>query len=601
MTDQPAPQAPAADVTVPAPPPAPGLVAWLARHGYAVLALVCLLLWAPGILSLPALDRDESRFAESSRQMLDSGNYVDIRFGQVPRYKKPVGIYWLQAATTAIAGPLTGDIGDHSRIWTYRLPSLLGGMAAAMLTFWCGSLFSAEAGPEIGLFAGLLVAASLLLTGEATQATTDAALLATVMLTQGVLFRLWRAAREGVDAPSLKLVMAGWAALAVGILLKGPVTPGVAAMTLIVLIGWERWEKKKFDLAWLAATRPLRGVALAVVITAPWLIAIAIQSHGAFFQQSLGGDFAAKVAEGQEGHGAPPGYYLLVSSLTFWPAILFVLPGIGLAMTRRSEAPIRFLIAWAAGWWLLVELVPTKLPNYVLPSLPPLAILAALWLTAAPPKGQQSNETGWRRFLPLIAAAQAVAGLAALSAAPFLLPARFGGGDAPWPFLVAAGLGGLLGLVGLILLLTGRRTGALAFTMAASLILIPNLTSGIAPLLTQFWFSRSLAQAVAKDRQPYDPPPRLAGYEEPSLVFALGADVALTDGRGAAELGLARGGLALVDDAERPSFLARLAELQGDADAVDAMYGFNYSRGRTTHVTLYRIAPLTPVTRPLTR
>jgi hypothetical protein len=136
--------------------------------------------------------------------------------------------------------------------------------------------------------------------------------------------------------------------------------------------------------------------------------------------------------------------------------------------------------------------------------------------------------------------------------------------------------------------------------MAAALILIPNLTSGIGPLLTQLWLSQRLAQTVANDRQPYDPPPILAGYEEPSMVFTLGADVALTDGKGAAEQGLVRGGLALVDDAERPAFLARLAELQGNADALDALSGFNYSRGRTTHVTLYRVAPLDPITRPLT-
>src|SRR5580698_3803424 len=148
----------------------------LPRLAYPLLAVLCVMLWLPGILSLPALDRDESRFAQSSRQMLDSGNFVDIRFGQVPRYKKPVGIYWMQAAATAVAGPLTGHMSDHSRIWTYRLPSLLGGMAAAMLTFWCGALFSVE----VGLFAGALVAASLLLTGEATQATTDASVLATV-------------------------------------------------------------------------------------------------------------------------------------------------------------------------------------------------------------------------------------------------------------------------------------------------------------------------------------------------------------------------------------------------------------------------------------
>ena len=97
-----------------------------------LLALLCLLLWLPGILSLPALDRDESRFAQSSRQMLDSGNFVDIRFGQVPRYKKPVGIYWLQAAATAVAGHIQDIDGDHSQIWTYRLPSLLGGIAAVL-------------------------------------------------------------------------------------------------------------------------------------------------------------------------------------------------------------------------------------------------------------------------------------------------------------------------------------------------------------------------------------------------------------------------------------------------------------------------------------
>src|SRR5580698_8559061 len=102
----------------------------LPRMAYPLLAVLCVMLWLPGILSLPALDRDESRFAQSSRQMLDSGNFVDIRFGQVPRYKKPVGIYWMQAAATA-------PFRDHSHIWTYRLPSLLGGVVAVWLTFWC--------------------------------------------------------------------------------------------------------------------------------------------------------------------------------------------------------------------------------------------------------------------------------------------------------------------------------------------------------------------------------------------------------------------------------------------------------------------------------
>ena len=119
------------------------VLGWLTRRAYPLLAILCVALWLPGILTLPALDRDESRFAQSSRQMLDSGNFVDIRFGNEPRYKKPAGIYWAQAAATAVAGHVENIEGDHSHIWTYRLPSLIGGIVATWLTFWIGSAFGA--------------------------------------------------------------------------------------------------------------------------------------------------------------------------------------------------------------------------------------------------------------------------------------------------------------------------------------------------------------------------------------------------------------------------------------------------------------------------
>ena len=155
-------------VSDPAVPPSPepqitGILQRLARRPYMFLALACLLLWLPGVISLPPLDRDESRFAQSSRQMLQSGDVVDIRFGDVPRYKKPVGIYWAQAAATAIAQPFAGD----HHIWSYRLPSLAGGIIAVWLTFWCGALW----GGEVGFVAALLMGFSLLLAAEASIAT----------------------------------------------------------------------------------------------------------------------------------------------------------------------------------------------------------------------------------------------------------------------------------------------------------------------------------------------------------------------------------------------------------------------------------------------
>src|SRR3569832_640639 len=155
----PAPATPLADPAVPA-TRAGRTLSFLARYWWASLTLICLLLWTPGVLSLPPLDRDESRFAESSRQMLESGNFIDIRFGHVPRYKKPVGIYWLQAAATSIAGS-----GRNDQIRTYRLPSLLGAIAASWLTFWVAL---AVTGAEAAFLAALLMLGTTLLTGEAT-------------------------------------------------------------------------------------------------------------------------------------------------------------------------------------------------------------------------------------------------------------------------------------------------------------------------------------------------------------------------------------------------------------------------------------------------
>ena len=95
------------------------------------------------------------------------------------------------------------------------------------------------------------------------------------------------------------------------ILIKGPVVPAVCIVTVIALVAWDReWR-------WLKSLKPLWGVPLALAIVAPWAIAISLASHGQFYQQSLGDDFAAKLAGGQEEHGAWPGYYLAVLSISF--------------------------------------------------------------------------------------------------------------------------------------------------------------------------------------------------------------------------------------------------------------------------------------------
>ena len=97
---------------------------------YLVLSFVCALLYLPGISGIPSLDRDESRFAQSSKQMVESNNWVDIRFQKEPRYKKPVGIYWLQSLSVKLFSPH-----NYQAIWAYRLPSALAAWASILLTF----------------------------------------------------------------------------------------------------------------------------------------------------------------------------------------------------------------------------------------------------------------------------------------------------------------------------------------------------------------------------------------------------------------------------------------------------------------------------------
>jgi 4-amino-4-deoxy-L-arabinose transferase-like glycosyltransferase len=563
-------------------PAPPRWLAVLARRPKTLLAILGLLLWLPGILSLPALDRDESRFAQSSRQMVESGNWVDIRFGHVPRYKKPVGIYWLQTAATKLTAPFLG--GQDHHIWTYRLPSLLGAIAAAWLTVWVAA---AVTGAEGALLAGLLMLGSVLLTAEATIATTDAVLLACVLAVQGVLLRLYRAARDpDVAAPSNKMILWGWAAAAAGILVKFPVVPGVALVTIIGLGAWDIWLRRKSRepgaLDWVKATRPVRGVILLLLLILPWLVAITIQSQGEFLEQSLGNDFASKLAGGQESHGMLPGYYLLLSAAAFFPAILFVAPGLALGTARRDEPGIRFLLAWASAWWLVVELVPTKLPHYVLSSYPALAILGAMFVLDPRPV----------RFLTAarwIGIVQFVIGAGLLTAALLLAPHYFGGA-LQWPVFAASGVGASLALAALVLALLRKSALAVMLSLAAMLVFVPSLTAYVGPRLDQLWITERLKPLVDAAYKPGDPPPALAGYQEPSLVFALGKDVVLSNGAGAADAGARSGGLALVEDEAVGDFLARLAELQADASRIGEVSGFNYSRGRKVHVTLYRVA-----------
>src|ERR1700712_3015355 len=156
-----------------------------ASHARAVAFLILcgLLLFVPGFVTIPAIDRDEARFAQATKQMVESGDFVDIRFQDDVRYKKPVGIYWLQSAAVETFSSL-GLPRAQLRIWIYRIPSLIGAIGAVLLTYWTALAFVTRRGAAL---AGLMMASCVLLGAEARLAQTDAMLLLTVVAAVGAM------------------------------------------------------------------------------------------------------------------------------------------------------------------------------------------------------------------------------------------------------------------------------------------------------------------------------------------------------------------------------------------------------------------------------
>src|SRR6201991_566189 len=261
----------------------------------AFLLLCGLLLFLPGFFNIPPIDRDEARFAQATKQMVETGDLVDIRFQDEVRYKKPVGIYWLQAAAVEAASALHLPRAQV-RIWIYRIPSLIGAFGAMLLTYWAALAFVTRRG---AILAGLILCSSVLLGAEARLAKTDAMLLLTVVAAFGAMARVYLSWQRGEEPahPPWTWPAIFWTALAGGILLKGPLILMFAGLTIVTLATLDR------NASWLWRLRPVWGLTWMMVLVLPWFIAIYWRAGNAFFSDSVGGDMLSKLAA-QESHGA---------------------------------------------------------------------------------------------------------------------------------------------------------------------------------------------------------------------------------------------------------------------------------------------------------
>lgn len=543
------------------------------RRPYLVLAILCLLLWLPGFFSIPPGDRDESRFAQATRQMVETGDYVRIRFGEVERNKKPAGIHWAQAA--AVHALEAVGVPAREAIWAYRIPSLAGALLAVLATFHFGRHL---VGRRPAFLAASLLAGCFVLTIETHIAKTDAALLGSVAVAMGLMGRAYLQP-AGFTA---RQAAAFWLVLGASVLLKGPIGPSIPLLAGLTLAVADRgWTN---GLPWLRALRPAWGLPLMLAAAAPWFIAVTVATEGRFLADAIGGDMLTKVGGADENHWGPPGYYLLTFGIAAFPAAFLVLRALPQAWAERTQPATRFLLAWAVPAWLMFEAVTTKLPHYTLPAFPALMLLAAHWamdpLRRAPPR--------WLLWLSALALAAGAAGLALAAAAlPLLADHRL----SPIALLAILAAAAMLWLVfGALRAGQPARAGLLAALLAVPFNWI--VLEGVLPRLTAPWMSPRI-EALVRQADPAITDERfgIAGYHEPSLMFEIGAEMRLLrNGAEAARfLAGAPGRLVAVSNREERGFRDQAAALGLALREHGMVEGFNYSRGRRMAVAVYGV------------
>ncbi|WP_427454608.1 ArnT family glycosyltransferase [Litorimonas sp. WD9-15] len=538
-----------------------------------MLSLLTLAMVLPGLASLPVIDRDEARYAQASVQMAESGDLLNIRFQDEARNKKPAGVYWLQ---TAMIKTFAQD--GERKIWAQRLPSVFGALMTILFLYWGGLKM---VGRDAAFIGSALLAVSLVFVFEGHIAKTDALLCASTTAVFAALGRL----RNGVGKLEPWVF---WIGLGLSIIIKGPIGLVLVVLSLTSLLIWER------SLSWAKPLLNIGAIVVFVLLWLPWAVAIFIATDGAFFVESLGNDLGGKVVSAQENHGAPPGTHLAVIALTLWPASLFLLPGLVYAVKAvRSGGggtvprAMRYCLAWAVPFWVLIEIMPTKLPHYALPVFPALCLMMGAAILAMHHLGDFAKSRIINGCLFILASAGVVAGL-------LFVQVQYGEYYRETLTFAICLMGGLIAIVGAFAVLLGKiRTGFFSVLLSA-LILSGGAYGYILPKLDNFRTSEFLANEIktlapnisSKDiHSPH--------YSEPSLVYHVGSEIDVT----ARQTDLSRDRLVVLD-VNRNDFEIRQADVfsQGTkkicvTEFIPPVTGFNYSKGDEVTLVILRAAP----------
>lgn len=516
-------------------------------------------------------DRDEPRFSRATVEMVQSGNYLYPTFNGSLRPDKPILIYWLMSGPVRLFGPSE---------FACRFVAPVATIGAGLLTAWIATTL---AGPLAGLLALIILALSPLMVVSGTAATTDALLLfcmtgaiAVFLLSRQCGFRRWHAAPMALF-------------LGAALLTKGPVglLPILIIAVAIAVMGRGPLRLRSY-IPWLLA-----AVAVAAAFFLAWGIPANIATNGQFGAKGLGHHVVERAVTPLESHGGKSFLfafaYLPVIAVAFFPWTLY-LP---LAFAQRSSGPAspdasanppigRIMLSWALPVIVVMSLVATKLPHYILPAFPALAIGAAVGIARARKEGPAPHlvPLAWLGLVLFVAVGLAL-GLT-LILAPWFLP-LFG------LRVAATGMGMLflaMTAVGARQFVKGRHDNVLAALITGMTLILLSAALFLLPAVENFKISPRLADRIAA-LSDAGAPVSTCGYGEPSLNFYLNRGVIESlDESQLADWARRPGPGVLVIT---PSKLKPVAgTFQGERfQRLGNIGGFNYSQGRWMTVVVF--------------
>jgi 4-amino-4-deoxy-L-arabinose transferase-like glycosyltransferase len=320
-----------------------------ARGAALLLALVLgLLLFRLG--AVPLLGPDEPRYSRVAVEMRRSGDLVTPTLQGRPWLEKPALFYWLASAAFRVLGETETAA---------RLPSVLATLVFVGATALLGArLFGSAA----GLHAGFVLGTSLLTFAYGRAAAMDMLLAATVTVAIGLLgLRMLGIAGWGA-------IPAAYGAMGLAVLAKGPL--GVLLPALVMggyIVVTREWR-------WLGRLAPPRALLVFLLVAGPWYLLILRAQGREFVDVFLLGHNVARFTSTVHNHPGPFVYYVPVILLGLFPWSGLLVPALARLQPRISRADL-FLVLWFGLPLVFFSLAGSKLPGYILPALPPLAIL----------------------------------------------------------------------------------------------------------------------------------------------------------------------------------------------------------------------------------